>query len=451
MSYVIVAQNPQLDFLTVSKKLGERSNCPLPLLLKDNGEFHWEANSFLTDFAGGPQVYNIKPLATTVVKKSYSLNIFCSFLEDNAIEHPEIDDSSIYEFIDLLKERGINDQTILSHGRTALEYIIDLSDKNPEWRLATADKNPIETYKVHYSVLSFKKGGRIISYVMHHAFDGLNHISTEADYIRDHELMMWFDAIKCTTYHPVVDDFLYWRWYTLGTVLDITGSRISEVHKITRSMIKKAFQASQYSDRSPVIRDIPILKGKNKGRTRQVITTTEELQVIMCYINMIEQRFPSIKHDALFVDTNGGSPLKLSYLKNYAKKVIDGSKYSRDLRHLSNHSFRHRFITLTIAKEIRKISKSGSFKEVLKVAATACRKISMHASNDSLANYVHLACEYNNDLDSEVTQQPTQTRLFIRKLNIIVESYRSGQLSDKDTLNSLLAALDDFQPFQFCI
>ena len=446
MARVIVAQKPQLQFILTSHRRHEEDNCPLPLILKKNGFFDWNANAFLTDYAGGPQVYNIKPLAPTVVKKAYSLNVFCSFLEESAIELSAIDDSVVYSFVDSLKGRGVNDQTILSHGRIALQYIIHLNMKYPEWRLATATQDADDKFNVHYSVSSFEKGGRNIEYVKHRAFDGLIHINTEADYIRDHELMMWFDAINCTTYHLNVNDFLLSRWQALGTLLDITGSRITEVHKITRSMIKEASKSLQDFDKKPIIRGIPILKGKYKGKTRQIITTNEDIQVIIWHITMVEKMFPNIDHDAIFVDARSGSPLKASYLKNYARKVIDGSKYCQDLRQLSNHSFRHRFITINIAKTIKKISASGSFFNILNVAADACRKITMHASNETLSNYIHLASEYNN-MDSEVSQYSTQTTLIIKKMKVIADSLRSKQLNEKDALNSFLSILDNLRSY----
>ncbi|MFC1626209.1 hypothetical protein ACFL19_00755 [Pseudomonadota bacterium] len=291
------------------------------------------------------------------------------------------------------------------------------------------------------------KGGRNIQYAKHRSFDGLIHISAEADFIRDHELIMWFDAINCTTYHPHVDDFLLSRWQALGTLLEISGSRITEAHQITRSMIKEAYKSMQDIGKSPIIRDIPILKGKYKGKTRQIVTTNEDIQVIIWHIKMVEQMFPSINHDAIFVNARSGSPLTASYLKNYARKVIGRSKYRRDLRHLNNHSFRHRFITLYIAKTIQKISASGSFVNILTVAANACRKITMHASNETLSRYIHLASEYNHEMDTEVSQCSTQIRLLIKKMKSIAGSVHSKKISDKEALNSLLSTLDDFHSF----
>lgn len=445
MSRVIVALNPQLDFILTSHRRREKDNCPLPIILRKNGSFDWHANAFLTDYAGGSQVYNIKPLAPTVVKKAYSLNLFCSFLEDHCIELSEINDSVIYDFIDNLKDRGVNDHTILSHGRSALQYIIYLNEKYPEWKLATSAQAPDDKFNIHFAVASFKKGARTIQYVKHRSFDGLIHISAEADYIRDHELVMWFDAISCTTYHPNINDFLLSRWQALGTILDVTGSRITEVHQITRSMIKNSFKSLQDINNTPIIRDIPILKGKYKGKTRQIITSNEDIQIIIWHISIVEKLFPHIDHDAIFVDTNSGSPLTASYLKNYARKVIDGSKYRRDLRHLSNHSFRHRFITLNIARAIKKISASGSFVNILTVAANACRKITMHASNETLSNYIHLASEYNQNTGYEQSPYSTQTSILIKRMKSIAKSLHSKQLNEKDALQSFLSIIDNLR------
>jgi hypothetical protein len=115
------------------------------------------------------------------------------------------------------------------------------------------------------------------------------------------------------------------------------------------------------------------------------------------------------------------------------------------LQHLSNHSFRHRFVTLNIAKAIKKISESGSFINVLTVAADACRKMTMHASNESLSRYIHLASEHNQEFDETTNDMPMQTRLRIKKLKTIAESVRSGQLNDKEAIGAFLSTLDEFK------
>ena len=81
MSYVMTAKSPCLDFLITSQRRNEKHDCSLSLIMKKGGGIDWHANAYLTKLGGGAQIFNIKPLAPTVTKKAYSLNIFCSFLE----------------------------------------------------------------------------------------------------------------------------------------------------------------------------------------------------------------------------------------------------------------------------------------------------------------------------------------------------------------------------------
>ncbi|MGK0271348.1 MAG: integrase [Cocleimonas sp.] len=450
MSTVIVAKQPDLIFLVTSRRRDQIDDCPLPLILKKDGSFDWDANSFITKYGGGAQTYNIRPIAKTVKKKAYSLNIFCTFLEDSNIKLYEISDSTLYEYAESLKGRAVFDDTVLKHGRTALEYITHLNNKYPKWNLATTKHGPHRNSNVHYEIKRYKNGSIEKEYLHHDSLNGLIHIAAEAEYIHDHELIMWLDAINCTTYHPNLNSFLTSRWETFTTLLEITGSRISEAHQITRTMIKVASESLLDSGKVPVIRNIPIRKGKYKGKNRSVQTTHEDIQVILLHISLIEDMFPNMDHDAIFVDSDTGAQLKPSYLKNYAKKVINGSKYCDALSHLSNHSFRHRFITLYIAKAIKKLSASGSFSNILNVAANACRKITMHASNSTLSHYIHLASELNakNDhMDTELNKVSTQIRIRIKKMITITKLLSSKNISEAEALDSLLSTLDEFRKF----
>jgi integrase len=170
--------------------------------------------------------------------------------------------------------------------------------------------------------------------------------------------------------------------------------------------------------------------------------------VVLLYVHLLETTFPKLDHDYLFVDADFGSPLKASYLKNYAKKVINGSKYRRDLRNLSNHSFRHRFITLYIAKELKKLAASGSFASILNVAATACRKITMHASVGTLSRYIHLASELNhktNDLSEALQEVSTQIRIRVDKLLNISESFNVKQINEHQALELMLSNIEELR------
>ncbi|PTP35345.1 site-specific integrase [Vibrio splendidus] len=450
MSTVVVAKDPCLTFLITSRKINEKNDSPLPMILKKSGGIDWDANAYLTEIGGGSQVYNIKPLAKTVVKKAYSLNVFCSFLENKGIKLFDITNKTLYQFIDFLKTRKINDGTILSHGRVALGYIVYLSEKNPEWKLATSVQGAERAFNVHYQVKKFKRPGGEVEYFDHGSFVGLIHISVEAEYIHDHEFVMWLDAINDTTYHPVLSEFLISRWQTLSTLLDITGSRIGEIHQITKTSIKNASKAI-FSEKNPIIRDIPILKGKFKGKNREVETTSEDLQILLWHINLVENMFPDVEHDAIFVDSKTGAPLKPSYLKNYAKKVINGSRYCNDLRHITNHSFRHRFITFHVAKAIKKVAASGSFNNILNVAATACRKVTMHASNTTLSRYIHLATELNhqsNQLNDALLEISSQIRMRVMKMLHIAESFKANQINDNEALESFLSNIEELRKLQ---
>ncbi|OCP84876.1 site-specific integrase, partial [Vibrio parahaemolyticus] len=253
-------------------------------------------------------------------------------------------------------------------------------------------------------------------------------------------------AINCTDFHPVVNDFLSSRWETFTTLLEITGSRISEVHEITRTMIKNAAAFLFEKGNKPIIKNIPIRKGKYKGKTRSVPVSYEDIQIILIHINLIEGKFPNMKHDGILVNSINGNQLKPSYLKNYAKKVINGSKYRDQLRHLSNHSFRHRFITIHVAKAIKKLSNSGSFSNILSIAADACRKITMHASASTLSHYIHFADDINNvsykhlQLPKKLLEVKYVGR--IRKQISKAQLLRSNTIRESDALKSFLSTLD---------
>lgn len=65
--------------------------------------------------------------------------------------------------------------------------------------------------------------------------------------------------------------------------------------------------------------------------------------------------FFDMEYDVFFVDLVIGKLLKFIYLKNYIKKVINGSKYCEILRYLINYFFCYRFIIFNIVKVIKKI------------------------------------------------------------------------------------------------
>jgi integrase len=450
MSVLIEVKKPNLDFLTTNKRENETNNFSLPIILKNSGHFNWEANSYITKFGGGANTYNIAPLSLTVLNRSYSLNLFCNFLEERNINLKQINDSNLYQYVEQLKLRNVTDETIIDHVRVALGYIKHLSDEYPDWKLST-DKSD-NSFGVHIQTINIKSGRRSIEYFDHRCTSGLIKIKSEPEYINDDEYANWLDAINCTTFHPKPTNFILCRWNAIATILEVTGARISEVHKITRTMIKNAAKSLLNERNLHYIRDIPINKGKYKGQKRQVPITKEDLQIILYYIKLIEKKFPSIKHDAIFVDARNGKALKSSYLKNYAKKVINNSPYKETLKHITNHSFRHRLITLNIAKSIRKLARQGTITNYLSIASTACRKLTMHASNETLSHYIHIACELNNKEDSEykgIEGISTQIRFKIQKMLKAYEDIKSKKSNKEDATETIFGILSELNELGF--
>lgn len=452
MSKVIIASDPDLSFLVTGRKTVFEHSVPLPLIVTNKGTLCWEACDFLTYYAGGSKVYNIKPLASTVVKKAYSLNIFCNFIENLNIPFHLIDDGLMYKFVEELRNSSSNESTITTNVRTALDFIVFLNMTFPEWELATDGSDQKSSYKVHYLIKTLRKSRFSKNYLYHRCLDGVTKINTEAEYVRDEEYLKWLDAINCTSLHPNPDKLIVSRWQAFSTLLEITGSRISEITIITRSMIKNAAINIFDPNQTHVIKGIKISKGKFKGKTRDVVVTKEDIQVILVYIDFIEERFKNLNHDALFVDVRTGSKLSPSYLKNYARKVISNSNYADILRHIVNHSFRHRFITLNIAREIMALSNQGSFRNILSVAADACRKLTMHASNETLSHYVHLASQLiRNSSENNMTQEKISSHIYcrVKKMFSISDKIQTGLLNNTDGLSKILAEISELRKLNF--
>lgn len=418
---VVISKNPDLRFLLPVRGVMRR-DVSLPVVIDPTGAFDWGANAYLTEYGGGPEQYGRRPLASSVTKLAYGLSLFCDFLFQEGLSAYDVTDSTLFSFVENLKTRSIRDETIISHVRVALRYLLFLQRFNPDIQLIAEACEMRGLHQVHFLRRRFHKNGRYIESINHRCLDGLVVLSVEVEFIRDHELEWWFDAVHQSTYHPQPTDFLVNRWLALGTLLDLSGSRISEAQEITRTMIKSAYKPNADPDAKAVIREVPVLKGKYKGRTRNVEASQECLQIVYAHVIEIERRFPSTDHDAIFVNADTGAALSGAYLKNYARKVINGSIYKSKLAHVCNHSFRHRFITLAVARELRALSSEGSFSNILEVAVTAVRKLTLHASNATLATYVHFAIELNRSND--LLNLPTPARLKIRSLKALAKSYR---------------------------
>lgn len=442
MSAIIVARNPVLNFIVVGKSRDREGNFSLPVIVGRSGTFNWECNAYLTYYGGGSSSYNRKPLYSSVLKAAYSIGLFADFLDILDRSVWSTNDSTIYEFVKSLKERDIHDRSILTHGRRVLRLLRFLQTLDSDAALITKDRDPPLRFQVHYVSRHIVIEGRSVEQISHRAFDALSPIDVEHDFIRDEELEWWLDAINATKFHPSPTRFIVNRWLAFTLLLEISGSRISEVHSISRRSIKNFYLSSKSTDDFVKLGDIPVLKGSAKGRTREVVVPRISLQVIYSHVLETEEAFPQITHDAIFVNSDDGSALMGSYLKNYAKKVIRGSPFRARLGHVTNQSFRHRFVTLAIAKEMAKLGENGSFSNILAVAAQVCLKLTLHASKGTMARYVHLASTLNADRKAAaLSNEPTPIRRAFRAISVAATSYKRGTLTAPQAMDTVARAI----------
>lgn len=425
MKSVFIARDPDLGTISVGRQRDTDGSFRLPLIVLQAGGLDWNANAYMTFYAGGSSQYNRRPLAASVLKRAFSVGLFSAFLESNNATVTSVTDSTLYGFISYLKSRSIMDRTIITHGRTVIRYLRFVQVLNKDiFLIANTPDSRHGDYQVHYASELIVKNGRCIEVISHRSFDSLRPLVTEHDYIRDEELELWLDAITCCSFHPAPSRFLRDRWVSFSLLLEITGSRISEAHSITRSTIKKALQSTDADEDSCWLGNLPVLKGTAKGQVRTVPAPAVSLKIIYAHILDVERRFPSLAHDAIFVDPTNGSPLSGVYLKNYAKKVINSSKHKDALRHITNHSFRHRLVTLAIAEELFTLSRNGNFTNMLSIAAKVCLKLTLLASEQTQATYVHHAAIINSK--GSASRVPTPLRQHVKELNSSAISYRSG-------------------------
>lgn len=440
MTVTRIAKNPDLHFL----QLVPNQEFDYPYILDNKGRFDWEANSYLIDYSGSNLTYGVRPQPSTIVAHSRSLSIFLSYIENvPSLTTLAFTDEDFYNFVEHLKERNIDNGTIKTHCRKAIDYLFYLQKKHTNVNLIT-DKTGKNHYQVHVIKKSFNVGGQNKIFYDHKSFEGLVKISEEVDYIRDDEFIDWLDAINHTKEHPNPSDIIKLRWESLAYLLDASGARISELKDLTRSMFKSVYSPFTDADEEIDVGPFPVRKGKSKGKFRTIPISNGVIQLVISYINSIETEWPEMTHDKLFVNVDNGKPLTSEYLKNYTLSVIKNSKYADKLKHVNNHSFRHRFITLRIARKISEYAHNTSFTNLLPVAMAAVRKLTLHASPSTMSTYVHLAQEYNNryKLRNEHAQINTLVKTEIKKLKLIKQQFESNQISEVMALKSMLEVID---------
>ncbi len=441
MSAIRIAKTPDLHFLKVTPN----HDFEYPYILDKNGNFDWEANLYILQYSGSNSVYGIKPVSSTVVAHARSISILLSYIENQpSLNLLNFNDEEFFRFVKHLNGRKVDSGTVKTHCRNAIEYFFYLQKKYPELTLITDKSINKVRYQINVSKHYFNAGGKLKDYYDHKSFEGLIKITEEVDYIRDDEFIDWLDAINCTKEHPNPSYIIKNRWEVLSYLLDATGARISELADFTRSMFKLAYSPLKDADEEVEIGSIPVKKGKYKGNFRKIPISNGVIQLVVSYINAIEAEWPDMDHDKLFVHAENGRPLTGGYLKNYTLSIIKQSDYAKRLRHVNNHSFRHRFITLNVARAIQEKSSNTSFTNILPLAMNAVRKLTLHASDSTMSTYVHLAQDYNNKyrLKNEHANISALIKTELKKLKRIQKQFESGIISKENALENILKVID---------
>ena len=442
MTEIRIAKSPDLNFLKVLPN--EPFN--YPYFLNSNGHFDWEANLYLLEYSGGNLTYGVRPVPSTIIAHAQSISILLNFIEKtHGLSLLDFKNANFFDYVSDLKKRNIDNSTIKTHCRKAIDYFLYLQKKYTNIMLITEKRNNKKQYQINVIKKTSYAGGKANPYYDHKSFEDLTVIKEEVDYIRDEEFLDWLDAINHTAEHPTARKIIKLRWEAITYLLDATGSRISELKDITRSMIKAAYNPLEDLDDEVNIPYIPVKKGKYKGQFRTIPVSNGTIQLLLGYINEIETVWPEMDHDKLFVNMKNGKPLSGNYLKNYTLSVIKKSKYAERLRHVNNHSFRHRYITLNVAKKIREHCAIGPVTNLLPLALSAVRKLTLHASVDTMNTYVHLAQDYNNRyrLKNEHAKVSSLLKTELKKLKQIKKQFESGKMLEKVAFEAMLEIINE--------
>ena len=372
------AKSPNLNFLF---NHGHTTPPALPLLFDSNGNFCWEINNYLTQYAGGPNSYGARPLPKTVFSRAETLNSFQVYLESNKITIFDVTDETLYDFVNhkqkLEKTNPTTIKRIIRHILLLLEHT---QQENKFSKLLTTNPSAHE-FQINAIEDYYNFQRQKVKFLTHPCIENLKDTPTEPiSFIRNNELSAWHDAIHDYTSNQYIID----RWYSLSTLLEFTGCRIEEAINIPASSIIHAFKNNDS------VRDIPVLKGKYKGCLRQVLIPRPELQELYKFVSLTHSLYPhSLLHDRIFVSERSGHPLSRNTFNSYYRVIANSSKHKDLLQGVSHHNFRHRYFTILVAKNISKLSKMSKV-NILDVAMEIVRKDSYHASKDTLSTYIHL-------------------------------------------------------------
>ncbi|WP_316677849.1 site-specific integrase [uncultured Tolumonas sp.] len=438
MIKVFISKTPDLSFLLSYNA----DDCDMPFFIHEDGQFHWLANNYITQESGGPNYYGVKPKSGTIIQTAQSLARFLNFMYSRNDSELDTTDNDIFEYCKfLLSQSNINPDTCKKHIRTSLKYLIFIQSLDNNLHLITSEKYSQTKYQVHITIDRYIRNNFFSEYIQHESIKYLSQPYTEVEMIYDDEFYAWVDAINCTTNHPILNELISLRWEAMSYLLEATGSRISELHQYTRKMIKDAYLPLADANQLVELNRIPVVKGKYAKNTRKISIANGTIQQVIAYINEVEKKWPDLEHDQLFVDLNNGNKLSRKYFQDYTRRVIEGSKYAKKLAHVSNHSFRHRFITYRIAEAIDKLKEQGNLSNLLKVAAQAVMKLTLHANERSLSTYVHLAMSDLASKNHIPSTNNTPQRLAFYRINELVALNEQGRLNDQEAIKEIKFAL----------
>ncbi|MBE8232947.1 MAG: site-specific integrase [Endozoicomonadaceae bacterium] len=441
MREIFTAKTPNLSFLRWAVPL---TDFKYPFITTMDGSFDWLANEFIMKFSGGIDTYGITPVTSTIESKARSLRIFLNYIDENKLLLVDIEDHTIYKYVKFLtSERTIDNRTLKSHVRCALHYLIFIQEQNQALQLITSEVRPKGKFQIHVEFKKYLTRTFSQEYIDHSAIKHLHTYSADVAMVSDEQFFYWLDSIYDTKEHPTPSIELVLRWEAISYLLEATGSRITELNDISRESLKNIYDPLGDANEYKILEKVPIKKGKYKGEFRSISIQNGTLHKIILYIQHIEIKWPDLEHDKLFIDSRYGKPLTASYLKNYTKFVINKSQYSTKLKNISNHSFRHRFITLQIAKNLKKYDKTGTMTNMLTVAMTAVRKLTMHSSNDTLSTYVHLASQYNANENYIPQGLNTPHHVALTRIRDLTHSYKQNNIDSEQFAIMVTKTIDD--------
>lgn len=412
-----VAKAPRLDFLF---NQDYTTPLPLPMIFDSSGNFCWELNSYLTSLGGGANSYGARPAAKTVLSHANTLNVFQEYIERKKLTIFDVTDETLHDFVKHKQDtKGANSTTIKRIVRRILALLEHTQKENETCKLITTEPSArdfqINATKDHY-MLNRRTPLRFLT---HPCIDELRNTPTQPiSFIRNNELTAWHEAIHDYT----TNQYLIDRWYTLSTLLEYSGSRIEEAINIPASSIINAFKNND------LVRNVPVLKGKYKGCLRQVLIPRAELQEIYKFIMFTRAKHPhSELHDKIFVTEDTGHPLARSTFNSYYSLVIKSSRHAELLKGISYHNFRHRYLTILVAKNISKLSKMSKA-NVLDVAMSIARDDSYHASKSTLSTYIHLT--QDSEIQGIFKAEPNASTT-IQSIKSIVDTNDSRSSDEK--------------------